>query len=330
MRSGQTSARAGLQAALAFLLFTASSNGVPNTSDWVATRSGLAGKDLNAIFFADSKRGWIAGDDGFVSHTEDGGRTWVRQSVQATDSINDIYFRNKDDGYLLAGSRVFRTQDGGKSWLQIHRYRPDEFDGSQPELYSLRFAGKKKGWLVGSASKSDKVVDSLLFHTNDGGVTWRRQTVPTRSELIHLSFANDERGWIVGAQGTILHTMDAGETWTSQPSGTDATLYHVEFRDAHTGWVVGERGTILRTIDGGGNWLAVKGPVRSTLLGVQFVDDEEGWAVGRGGVILRTVDGGRTWVRQEVQTGQNLYALFINKKTGWAVGGDGLVFRYDR
>jgi len=32
------------------------------------------GQDLNTVYFLDSKRGWVGGDNGFLSHTEDGGK----------------------------------------------------------------------------------------------------------------------------------------------------------------------------------------------------------------------------------------------------------------
>jgi len=297
---------------------------------WVALQHGLAERDLNTIFFADSKHGWLAGDEGFVSYTGNGGQTWAQQALDTKDAVNDIYFLNKEDGYLLAGNRIFRTDDSGRTWRETRRFLPKDFDGAMPEFYSVRFTGKKSGWVIGSVSRKDEVVDSLLIYTNDGGASWLRKTVPTREELIHLDFVNDARGWIVGAGGTILYTSDAGETWTIQRSGVNATLYHVDFRNSTTGWVVGERGHILRTTDGGGTWSKMNSPVRNTLLSVQFVDDERGWVVGRGGVILRSDDGGQTWIQQESNTKQNIYALFMGKDKGWAVGGDGMVLQYER
>lgn len=297
---------------------------------WMTARRGMSGKDLNAVYFADTKRGWIAGDDGFLSRTEDGGRTWSQQPVATTDAINDIYFRSKEDGYLLAGNCIFGSNDSGRTWHELSRFLPASFGGALPELYSVRFANKKKGWIVGSVSRRDEVVDSLLIYTNDGGVSWQRQRVPTRRELIHTDFVNEDRGWIVGASGTILHTEDGGETWRQQRSMTNGTLYHVDFRNNRVGWAVGERSTVLRTTDGGITWSAISVPVRATLLSVKFVDEDEGWIVGRGGVILRSEDGGATWVRQESRTTQHLYALFFNNKNGWAVGGDGIVLQYER
>lgn len=317
-------------AALLFIVTAAVNPASAQDGGWTATRRGEESKDLNAVFFADSKRGWVAGDNGFVSHTEDGGATWAQQPLGTNEAVNDIYFRNKDDGYILAGNRIFNTRDGGERWTEMRSFSADEYGGATPELYSIRFSGKKRAWIVGSVSRRDAVVDSLMVYTDDGGASWLRQRVPTKEELIHVDFVSDQRGWAVGASGTILHTEDSGKTWTLQKPNTKVTLYHVDFRNERVGWVVGERGTILRTTDGGESWFAVEAPVRSTLLSVQFVDEEQGWIVGRGGTILRSGDGGQTWVQQESQTKQNLYALFVEKKNGWAVGGNGMVLQYPR
>src|SRR6266545_8235892 len=297
---------------------------------WKPKRVGPVGQDLNTVYLLDSKRGWVGGDNGFLSRTDDSGSTWVRQIVGTTDAINDIYFRDKEDGVLIAGNAIFATADSGTRWTEARRFSPREFDGASVELYSVRFPSKKKGWVVGSVSRRDRVVDSILVYTADGGATWTRERAPSRRELIHIDFDNDKRGWIVGAGGTIIKTVDGGQTWVTQTSETTATIYHIDVRDDKKVWAVGERGTILRTIDGGEHWEPVTVAVRSTLLNVQFLNDDDGWVVGRGGTILRTEDGGRSWVQQESSTKQNLYALFFNKKIGWAVGGDGLALRYER
>jgi photosystem II stability/assembly factor-like uncharacterized protein len=329
MRNASVKSLPAVAGAIVLLILSASISQAQQ--GWVVVQSSVPGQDLNTVHFADSKRGWVAGDGGFVSRTVDGGLTWTRQAVETKDAVNDIYFRNKEDGYLLAGNSIFQTDDGGETWREIRRYFATDFGGAMPELYSVRFSGKKRGWVVGSISNDDGVVvDSLVIYTDDGGRSWQRQRVPTKQELIHVDFANEKRGWIVGVGGTILHTTDGGETWAEQLSNTQATLYHVDFRNERVGWAVGERATILRTIDGGLTWLAVDAPVRATFLSVEFPDEQAGWLVGRGGVILRSDDGGKTWIQQESQTKQHLYALFMDKKMGWAVGGKGTILHYER
>lgn len=321
--------KSGLALAFAGVCFLSGLVGYAQ-SGWTYSRITSSGKDLNAVFFVDSKHGGVGGDNGFIAYTEDAGASWTERPLGSDHSVNDIYLVSKDNGFALAGGSIFETSDGGRSWHETHKFLPAEFDGATPELYSLRFNGKKRGWVVGSASRGDIIVNSILALTRDGGATWQVLHAPTNQELIHIDFVDEKRGWIVGAGGAILHTEDAGESWRRQNSETSATLYHVDFRNAKQGWVVGERGIILRTEDGGQSWSKIDSPVRSTLLSVQFINEDDGWIVGRGGVILRSGDGGRTWIEQASGTKRNLYALFIDKKNGWAVGGDGLIARYQR
>jgi photosystem II stability/assembly factor-like uncharacterized protein len=303
--------------------------GSAHAQGWVPYKINTGGNDLNTVYFLDSKRGWVGGDEGFLSHTEDGGQSWAPQKVGTKAGINDIYFRDKEAGFLLAGNSIFVTHDGA-TWTQSRMFLPDEFEGADVELYSVRFSSKKKGWVVGSISKRERVVDSILIYTDDGGESWRRQRAPSKVELIHIDFVSDKRGWIVGDAGTILFTRDAGASWTKQNVSATGTLYHVDFRDDKNGWVVGERGTILRTTDGGESWTIVPTNVNVTLLSIQFLNDEEGWAIGRSGTILRSSDEGKTWVLQNSTTRQNLYSLNFNKKIGWVVGGAGILLRYER
>jgi photosystem II stability/assembly factor-like uncharacterized protein len=325
MRSRTSTVRGLLVAAFFLFAFAAP---IKSQEGWVGSQVAGADQDLNTVYFLDDKRGWIGGDNGFLSRTEDGGHSWVKQVVQTTAAINDIYFRDKEAGFLIAGNAIFTTRDNGMRWTEARRFLPSEFDGADVELYSVRFSSKKKGWVVGSVSKRERVVDSILLFTDNAGETWQRQRAPSRLELIHIDFASDKRGWITGADGTILATVDGGASWIRQASGTKATIFHVDFRGEKKGLAVGERGTILRTLDGGVTWTPVPIRTKSTLLNVQFINDDKSWVVGRSGVILRSDDGGLTWIEQESGTKKNLYGLNLAKKTGWAVGGGGMLLRY--
>lgn len=320
--------KARLIVAMLFLVTIASP--AKSQQGWVATQVAPPGQDLNTVYFLDNKRGWVGGDKGFLSRTEDSGQSWVKQAVETNAPINDIYFRDKDAGFLIAGNAIFATRDNGARWIEVRRFLPREFDGADVELYSVRFSSKKKGWVVGSVSRNERVIDSILLYTDNAGETWQRQHAPSRLELIHIDFANDKRGWISGADGTILATVDGGASWTKQEAGTKATIFHLDFRNEKRGLAVGERGLILRTSDGGITWTPIISKSRSSLLNVQFVSDDNGWAVGRSGTILRTDDAGLTWIEQESGTKQNLYGLYFVKKVGWAVGGNGMLLRYEQ
>ena len=287
--------------------------------------------DLVAVYFTSADTGWIAGDGGYLASTSDGGRTWTKYPLNTTEDINEIYFRNEGNGYLVAGKKMYITRDGGTSWRETVIYRPSDFKNGTPEFLSIRFADKKRGMVVGSIlNRKGDVIDSLVMRSDDGGETWHRVIVPSKTELYHLDYNGGSHGWIVGDQGVILATTDGGESWTLQHSGTKSGLFNVDFRDDNEGYAVGEKGTILRTENGGQNWQRVITGNITSLMRVDFADDKNGWIVGHGGTILRSSDKGRSWVRQESNTFNHLYGLFMSKKYGWAVGAKGLIIDYQK
>jgi len=309
------------------LLITLSAN-VTAQSGWMPEQRGEAGKDLTAVYFIDSKRGFVGGEEGRLIYTEDGGASWSKKTLPTEHTINDVYFRNKEIGFVLAGNTIFTSDDSGITWHELQNFMPSDFKGAMPELYSIRFGSKKNGWIVGSLGKKNTVVDSLFLYTEDGGTTWFRRSLPTQKELVHLDFVSDERGWVVGADGTILFTEDAGVTWSVQRSGVTAMLNNVDFQGKKKGWAVGQKGTLLRTTDGGITWVSVTVPVNGALYSVKFINDDNGWIVGRNGTILLSNDGGKTWIQQDSKTKQHLYALYMDKKIGCAVGSDGVLVQY--
>lgn len=298
---------------------------------WVRRSTDVKG-DLVAVHFTSSEKGWIAGDNGFLASTTDGGATWTTHNLNTTEDINEIYFRNEDSGYLVAGRKMFMTRDGGRNWQDIRIYRSGEFGSGRPEFLSIRFSDKKKGYVIGSVLRrsggDDIVVDSLVMRTDDGGETWRRITVPSKVELFHLDFNGNSHGWIVGDKGAILATTDEGLTWRVQLSGVSRALFGVDFRDDNDGYAVGGGGTILRTENGGSTWAKVETGFTETLKRVDFADDKNGWIVGYGGSILRSGDRGKTWIKQSSAVSTRLYGLYMDKKYGWAVGERGIVLQY--
>ena len=66
---------------LSFLLFqagdfaAASLQQSPSQTGWTQQSSGVLSK-LNAVFFVDRQRGWIAGGNGMLLATENGGQSW--------------------------------------------------------------------------------------------------------------------------------------------------------------------------------------------------------------------------------------------------------------
>ena len=297
---------------------------------WSPVQRPTSGDLVSAYFTSDSK-GWVGGDGGFLAFTTDGGGSWTKQPLNTVENVNEIYFRNDDNGYLLVGYKIYITKDGGENWRENNVLKSSDYNGLIPEFLSVRFSDKKRGWIVGSlANKNQEVVDSLVLQTQDSGETWQRVIIPAKQELYHVDFINDTNGWIVGDNGLILITADGGSSWIKQSSGTNVSLYNIDFRDSRFGTIVGSEGTILRTEDGGTSWEKIKIATKKSLFRVNFINDKTGWIVGGSGTILRTDDKGRTWVTQNIQTADSLFGLYSDKKNGWAVGKKGIILKYIR
>jgi photosystem II stability/assembly factor-like uncharacterized protein len=95
-------------------------------SSWRTLNSSTSG-DLVAVYFTSAERGFVAGDKGYFAQTTDGGKTWTKQFVYTEEDINEIYFRNDNNGYVVAGKKMFLTDDGGRSWREIKIYDPKNF-----------------------------------------------------------------------------------------------------------------------------------------------------------------------------------------------------------
>ena len=180
----------------------------------------------------------------------------------------------------------------------------------------LSFADERQGWMVGFGSN--------VYHTKDGGLTWKKQPTPARAKLNAVYFVDSEQGWAVGGRGTVLQTSDGGKRWrlcSRRP--TKANLRDVFFFDSSHGWAVGDLSTFLKTDDGGKIWQVSEiEPSAVSLTGVSFDlgttgEPTYGLVVCAEGGIFRTLDGGKTWRVRRFRTANPLYGVVAVNALSW-------------
>lgn len=158
---------------------------------WNGSSPGLFG-----ISCVDADNCWAVGYEGTVLHTSNGGDLWEEQESQTHLGLNDVYFVDRDNGWLVGSvgrSTSRRTTNGGATWDNLTM---DSF-GSFRDIH---FVNLTHGWMVGG---------SIIF-TNNSGEDWYGQTsdidrygaVP--STLRGLDFPAENVGWTVGDDGVIL------------------------------------------------------------------------------------------------------------------------------
>jgi photosystem II stability/assembly factor-like uncharacterized protein len=323
---------------------------------WTAQTSGVT-STLRGATAASEQVAWVSGSGATMLKTEDGGTTWVKQTV-ADDAVTArLDFRDVDaidakTVYALSigngpASRIYRTNDGGATWaLQFKNEDPKGF------YDAMTFWDADHGLVIGDSI--DNKFQILI--TDNGGKTWTK--VPDAA----LPPALDNEGafagsgtniavfgthaWIgtgAGPKSRMLHTADRGKSWTvaDTPIVANAStgIFSVAFRDAQHGVAIGgdyskeklgvDNAAI--TSDGGKTWTLVK--VSGFRSVVRYIPGAPTSliAVGPQGADMST-DDGKTWTPMEIpapMTGWHTLALSPNGKVGFAAGGRGAVAKVD-
>jgi photosystem II stability/assembly factor-like uncharacterized protein len=212
----------------------------------------------------------------------------------------------------------------------------DETLRDDANLHGLCFVGARDGWSVGD--------HGAIWHTGDGGRTWKLLPCPNDCALRSACFLTDRMGWIAGGSttaytrvgvGVILATRDGGKTWTSLARSARPLpqLQFVRFFSPSVGVLVGERtpdfpAGVMTTADGGKTWQAVEGPPHDGWRAADFLAPTVGVAAGLEGEAAR-VDGSRV---VDIRAGRfglrGLYDVKLGRDdSGWMVGDGGLVLR---
>jgi photosystem II stability/assembly factor-like uncharacterized protein len=311
------------------LLLIAHGSFLTASAAWTRQRSGTMAW-LHAVYFLNQSTGWVAGSNGTLLFTNDGGQSWHAMRRPTEDALRDVYFSDEQNGWLVCDRAVYklktndepqtyllRTSDGGATWRRI--------DLSDPHARIARavFRGAGRGWTFGEAG--------AFYTTNDAGANWVKQTLPTKHLLLGGEFLDDEHGWLVGAGATILQTSDGGETWRAGlVRGEQRVRFTAaSFAEKRLGWAVGTAGHVFATTDAGRTWFPQNSGIDTDLLDVKFLNAAEGWAVGSAGTLLHTSDGGARWTTESSGTAHPLERVFfVDRAHGWAVGFGGTIISY--
>src|SRR4028118_10986 len=77
--------------------------------EWRKQRSGTLSW-LHSVYFHDARHGWIAGSNGTLLNTTDGGATWRVTAKPAEDNLRDVFFTDENNGWLLAERDVLELK----------------------------------------------------------------------------------------------------------------------------------------------------------------------------------------------------------------------------
>ncbi len=239
---------------------------------------------MRAVRFLDANRGYVAGDNGTLLFTDDGGYNWKTVAVPVRSHLTAIDWKGESGWVAGHGGVILHTGDSGRTWtLQNSRT-------SQP-LVSVYFLDDDHGWAVGWTG--------TIIRTTDGGHSWQPAKVESGMlwSLSSVYFGDPDNGWAVGFNGTILRSSDGGASWRVQPSPVQKWFTSVVFDESGDGWIAADT-HLLRSTDGGETWVASTPTEDRLFLNWMVRTQGSVWAFGQYGVLKRSPDG-VAWRRVE-------------------------------
>jgi len=221
---------------------------------------------------------WDANDERGVYQTTDGGKTWARllfvnRDTGCADLALDpqnpavLYaamwqFRRRADFFTSGGpgSGLFKSTDGGKTWVQLTNGLP---------------AGEKGRIAIAVAPSKPNVLyavvearQTALYRSDDAGATWREmnasntvQARPFYFALVVVDPTDDQRVYKPGFSLGV--STDGGRSFSSALMSAQSV-----HSDLHALWinpknpnhlVLGTDGGVYVSLDRGGHWRHVKG-----------------------------------------------------------------------
>jgi len=258
--------------------------------------------NLYSVQFMDSQTGYVLGNGnhGIIYKTTNSGSNWnLTHDFNPAGIFRDMSFVNKDTGWVCSVDNfdggVFKTTDGGNSWVQQFNYGPNN-------PHKIFFINTDTGWTSNGSGRK-------LYKTINGGMNWNLQYTFS-SDIGDVFFNNSNEGFISSAR--MYKSTNGGNNWTQSQS--DVAGDKIDFVSDLTGWAGVNFFLVSKTTDGGINWYYQSSPIFNNS-SINGVDSLRAWAGGNG--LVRTTDGGGLvmivkQISTEIPSGFTLYQNYPN------------------
>ncbi|EMY79949.1 hypothetical protein pgond44_14378 [Psychroflexus gondwanensis ACAM 44] len=212
-------------------------------------------------------------------------------------ALSDVRFWDENNGFVIGGSSLLTTNNGGVSWVTYELPHYQAF--SYKPLNDIELIDSNKAFVFGA--------DGIILFTENKGIDWERRIgINGLENFTGVDFINNDLGYLVGVNDYLVNdkaflykTIDGGETWFEVTSNISSIDYgnfspnDILFLNENIGFLWGGN-EFYKTIDGGETWLEVNNPSNSYIQKLQFIDSQTAYLSG-GNYIYKTIDGGNSW-----------------------------------
>ena len=268
---------------------------------------------LTSVHFPSANQGWAVGHGGIILHSQDGGKTWVKQFDGY--KANKLLLSQAEADIVKLESSLRRASSNEREDLEYEleeaQYTLEDLQyesrsGPTKPLLDVLFLNNKEGFAIGAYG--------LLFKTTNGGKTWSNfSNQLDNPDGFHLNaITHIKRGILIiaGEAGVLHRSKDNGETWKKIDDSDGKTFYGLASDSNGTVLAYGILGHLLRSEDAGLNWVKVETGTTNNLTGAVFGSSSEVSVVGDSGIVLYSGDSGKTFSKKN-RTGKLSYTSLL-------------------
>lgn len=262
------------------------------------------------IQFRDSNYGIVAGDNGVIARSLNGGKTWNFTTKWVINKLNmDLFYLDSNHIYV-ANSHLHLLQ------TNIQGTRLDTVKYSPTGVNSV-FAIDSNHVFIGL---NDKII-----HKHDGKSDTSQLAID--DFILDINFINPNFGIAISNQGNIYKTDNGGLVWQKTNYSKGNYLRKIAFNGIGSIWIAGDDSILLHSTDTGTTWKITKPGFSRTYGTLTFTGKDSALLCTGNGRIYKTVDDGKNWVLQKkLSLPVSINGISQNKNHTWICTGYGDVF----
>ena len=268
-----------------------------------------------------------------IRRTIDGGQTWQNGDTLILNQApmmggSQLVMLDQNHGWMLGTSdevmgrssvTLYTTEDGGMYWNAIYNTNTYSQIDDPNTLWAFSNFSYGDRLFTFVTSSIGYYSNGELFQSQDGGISWLKQTLPIPADLLNLDsqieqnevFSTISLPRFATPQDGVLTRRFYPRSQVTIPPGSYSGLPMAEY--------------LYFTHDGGQTWTSHPSPTR--IGGVYFLDAQAGWFLGKDDAnpanftqLYQTSDGGDTWTQIDASSPLSLGSQiqFIDENTGFA------------
>lgn len=158
---------------------------------------------------------WLGASTDSIFHTINGGSSFIKtgntNTVLYNQQINNLVVY-KDSTTFNQKQLFYRSLNGGTTWNLL--LADSTIDAAYQDY---QFLNSNDGYVLLYQYNATDLIDSKIYKTNNGGLTWNSYILPSAINPRSIYFTDVNTGYIHSNSSTssqIYKTIDGGQTWS--------------------------------------------------------------------------------------------------------------------